>query len=232
LVRIWIITLYPDWVRTYGDMGVLARAQKEGSLELRVLSLRDFSLRKDRRVDDRPYGGGDGMILQLDPLVAAVRQTEGRVVALTPGGKSWDDQTARRWAEGGDWTLVCGRFGGFDQRFLDHYVQETYSIGSYILSGGELAALVLLDSVARFLPGALGSKESPKCDSFAPQWNGMLEPPQYTRPPSFEGHQVPEILTSGNHEQIQAWRKEESLKLTKKHRPDLIKHPLNAQHTN
>ncbi len=207
------------------ESGVLGQAQKKSLIEIHTLNPREFTKDVHKTVDDRPFGGGDGMVMMFEPLKQAYESLQskgarGPLIYLSPQGALWNDQKARALASSSDRsiTLLCGRYAGIDQRFIEEYVDEEISIGDYILSGGELAALCVIDSVARFLPGVLGNQVSPYQESLA---NGLLECPQLTRPRDLPGFQVPEVLTGGNHALIEEFRFDVSLVRTYFLRPDL-----------
>ena len=223
-----IITIFPEVCKPYLDSSILGIAQEKGKLEIRLHNLRDYTLDKHRKVDDRPFGGGPGMILTPEPVfraVEAIKQTaDGRrqtakVILLTPQGKTLNQRLAEKLSKRKHLILICGRYEGVDERVRESLVSEEISIGDYILSGGELAALVLTDSLARLLPGVLGHKDSNVRESFS---NNLLEYPQYTRPADFRGLRVPQVLLSGDHKKIEEWRKHQAVKITKKKRPDIL----------
>ena len=229
-MRFDIITIFPELVTGVSDHGILRRAQQAGLVEIRVVNLRDFAPDRHRSVDDRPYGGGEGMVLMPGPLFAAVEFCRGepksprsRVVLLTPQGKTWTQEMAAEFARVSHVVLVCGRYEGVDQRVTDTMVDLEVSIGDFVLTGGEIPALVILDTVVRLIPGALGSLESSRNESFS---SGLLDYPQYTRPAEFRGLRVPDVLLSGDHAVIQRWRKERALEKTLKNRPELVAGPV------
>ena len=196
-----------------------------GSLQVDCLDLRDFGVNHQGTVDDRPYGGGDGMVMRCEPLAAAVQAAAPtKVIGFSPSGTPWTQSHAQRMADSDGQTIamVCGRFAGIDERFIEGYVDEEYSLGDFVISGGELAALVATDSIARLLPGGLGHPQGAVTDSFSPCFAGGLEYPLYTRPPQFEGRQVPPVLLSGDHGKISTWRHEMAVHRTRKLRPDLL----------
>lgn len=223
-----VITLFPDLIKDMTQVGVVGAAFKKGLLQLNLVNPRDFTSDVHRTVDDRPYGGGDGMVMLVDPLQSALdslnlsADSSQRVcvVYLSPQGSVWNDQRARDFAKSLDrLTLISGRYGGIDERVLESNQIEEISIGDYVLSGGELAAGVLIDSIARHVPGVLGHKDSSDQESLA---RGVLEAPQYTRPVELGGRRVPDVLLSGDHQKIQGWREMMALLVTRKKRPDLF----------
>lgn len=226
MLTISIITIHPAFVQSYASFGVISKAIQSDQLRFNAISLRDFGLDKHGTVDDRPYGGGDGMVMRCEPLASAVRAVKPDLtIALGPAGKKWTQKEAEQFTKKAQdirIAIVCGRFGGIDERFYDNYVDVEYSVGDYVLSGGELAALIMVDSMARLLPGALGHKDSARLDSFSKDMGGLLEYPLYTRPAEFEGLKVPEVLLSGNHQEISDWRMKEAIKRTQRLRPDLL----------
>lgn len=222
---IHVITLFPDLVQQMLEPGVVGRAITQGAVGLRTWNPRDFAADNYRRVDDRPYGGGPGMVMAVEPLrttIKAVRDavgSEAMVSLLSPQGERFDQEAARQLAQRQQIILLCGRYEGIDERLIELEVDEEWSIGDYVLSGGELPAAVLIDSVCRLLPGVLGNAESAGQDSF---WNGLLDFPHYTRPDEYEGMQVPPVLMSGDHQAIDRWRKLQSILRTLQRRPDLL----------
>ena len=224
-----IITIFPDVVKPYFGESMLKIAQKKGKLKVRVHNLRDYTLDKHRKVDDRPFGGGPGMVMMAEPIFRAVeaikRKTRSarrktRVILLCPKGKTLNQKLAQRLSKYERLVLICGHYEGVDERVRGRLVDEEISIGDYVLTGGELAAMVVSDVIARLIPGVLGHKDSNRFESFSLR---LLEYPQYTRPADFRGIEVPRVLLSGNHKKIQEWRKLEAMKITRKRRPDLIK---------
>lgn len=228
-----VLTIFPGMFEGPLTESILKRGRQKGLIEVRLHDLRDYAHDRHRQVDDTPYGGGGGMILMPGPIfeaVEAVREKHplerSRVILLSPQGMPLTQEKARRL--GTDWDrllLICGRYEGVDERVREFLVDEEISIGDYVLTGGELAAMVVIDAVSRLIPGVLGSERSAEEDSFS---EGVLEYPQYTRPAVFRGHPVPEILLSGNHAEIRRWRSEMALKNTKTKRPDLIAVPENG----
>ncbi len=223
-MQIDILTLFPEFFTSPFSQSMLKRAQALGAVRYRVLNLRDFAAGRHKVTDDRPFGGGPGMVLKIDPLVAAIRwvqreSADTRVILLSPQGTLFSQKKARTLAELNHLVLICGHYEGFDER-LRHYIDEELSIGDYILTGGEIPALVIIDAVTRLVPGVLGGEGAAADESFQ---TGLLEHPHYTRPRVFEGHEVPEVLLSGDHERIARWRHEQALRRTIMMRPDLIK---------
>ena len=205
------------------DESIVARAVKAGVVEIGIHNLRAWTTDRHRTVDDKPFGGGAGMVLKAEPLFAAVEALRAgdktRVVLMTPQGKVLTQRLAAELAEQEHLVLVCGHYEGIDERFREHAVDREVSIGDYVLSGGELPAMVLTDAIVRLLPGALGSAESAQDESHA---DGLLEYPHYTRPAEFRGWRVPDVLLSGNHAEIERWRRAQSLERTRRRRPDLL----------
>ncbi len=224
-MRFAVISLMPQMFDALKDQGVVGRALDRGLAELRLLNPRDYTSDVHRTVDDRPYGGGPGMVMKYEPLQAAIDDArtivpDAKVIYLSPQGRRFDQDAAREMADTGqDQILLAGRYEGIDERIIERYVDEEWSIGDYVLSGGELAAMVIMDAVIRLLPGALGAADSAQQDSFM---DGLLDCPHYTRPEQIDGLAVPEILQSGNHELIRRWRLKQALQRTLKRRPDLI----------
>jgi tRNA (guanine37-N1)-methyltransferase len=225
---IYFISIHPRFIEGYFGFGVFASAKGANpTINFHNIDLRQFATDQRGSVDERPYGGGEGMIMRPEPLrdaLAAISFPR-KVVLMTPAGKLWSHSDAVAFSQNSNETLVfiCGRFGGVDQRFIDRYVDIEISIGDWIVSGGELAALLVVDSILRQIPGVLGDHQSATHDSFASGCQGMLEAPQYTKPQVFEGLEVPEVLRSGDHGKIAAWKRAESLKLTGIRRPELLK---------
>jgi len=221
-----IITVFPEMFTGVLEYGILQRARQSGLVDVRIVNLRDFTRDRHRSVDDRPYGGGEGMVFMPAPLFEAIefcrdkeKNLDSQVALLTPQGKTWSQKYAKEFSTISHLILICGRYEGVDQRVIDCLVDREISVGDFILTGGEIPAMVVLDSVVRLLPGALGRWESAVNESFS---SGLLDFPQYTRPAEFRGHKVPEVLLSGNHEKIEKWRKQQALEKTKQVRPELI----------
>ncbi|MBS3906622.1 MAG: tRNA (guanosine(37)-N1)-methyltransferase TrmD [Syntrophaceae bacterium] len=223
-MRFDILTLFPEMFSSPFQESILAKAIKKGLIEVRTINIRDFALDKHRIVDDAPYGGGQGMVMKVEPIARAIEQVKSedpsvRTIYLTPEGKPLNQEMVRELSSRSHLILLCGRYEGVDERVRDLFIDEEISIGDYVLTGGELAAMVLIDAVTRLLPGALGSDRSAEEDSF---FGSLLEYPQYTRPASFRGYEVPEVLLSGNHHAISLWRRKEALRRTWMRRPDLF----------
>ena len=225
-MKIEVLTTFPEMFSGVLSASILGRAVQQGLLDITLTDIRDYSLLKHKNTDDYPFGGGAGMVMLAQPVVDAMaaavsRLPRGRRIFLGPRGRRLTTSLARELAGEEALILLCGHYEGVDQRALDTCIDEEISIGDYILTGGELPAMVLIDCVARFIPGVLGSAESPEEESFS---DGLLEYPQYTRPRDFQGLTVPETLLSGDHARIQAWRRKESLRATLRFRPDLLSH--------
>jgi tRNA (guanine37-N1)-methyltransferase len=220
-LKFTVLTVFPELIEAGASQGVLGQARKKGLLSVESVQLREFSDDAHRSVDDRPYGGGDGMIMMAEVLEKALAtvSSPGKVIYLSPQGPTLTDRKLRELSKEANLTLICGRYGGIDQRFINEFVDEELSIGDYVLSGGELAALVVVDGVSRLIPGVLGHAESPQQDSFA---HGTLEHPNFTRPRDWKGQGVPEVLLSGNHGKIEAWKLSVSRLVTLQKRPDLL----------
>ena len=228
-MRVDIVTLFPEMCQQVLDSSIIGRAAKKGYIETHCHQIRDYTLNKQKQTDDYPYGGGCGMVLYAQPIADCLRavqkevQEQGRpaphIVFLTAGGQRYTEEHARRLAQYDNLTLVCGHYEGIDQRFIDECVDEEISIGDFVLTGGEIPAMAVADAVCRMVPGVLPDEEAFTAES---HWDGLLEHPQYTRPENWRGREVPEVLLSGHHANIEAWRREMSLRRTKKDRPDLF----------
>ncbi len=224
MFRISFITIHPAFIAKYCDFGVFRSAQSQGLAEIDVINLRDFAEDKAKTVDDRPFGGGDGMVMKPDILEKALLSIEGDpfVILTSPGAKPWTHKLAQETlAMCGPVVFICGRFSGVDQRFIDAYVDIELSLGDFVISGGELPCLMVADSMLRLIPGVLGHEESAYMDSFADGMQGKLEHPIYTRPILWNGQEVPEVLRSGDHKRIEAFRRQSAEAKTKLWRPDL-----------
>ncbi len=225
-MRFDVITLFPEMIEQAMNHSVIKRSIENGLMEVNAVQLRDFAYDKHKIVDDTPFGGGAGMLMKPEPFFRAVKSVidstdavHRRVLLMGPGGSTFDQAKCVELAQYDQLIFLCGHYEGVDMRVQEHLVDEVISIGDYVLTGGELPAMVIIDAVARNIPGVLGSAESAPQDSF---YHGLLEYPQYTRPREFEGHEVPPVLLSGNHAEIERWRRKQSLKLTKEKRPDLF----------
>ena len=224
-LRFDIVSIFPGMFESPFADSIIQRAWEEGLLDLRVHDLRDYSLNKHRKVDDTPFGGGVGMVMNVEPIarvIAAIKKEvpETRTILLSPGGRPFDQEKAWELSRLPSLTLICGRYEGIDERVRLHFVDEEISIGDYILTGGEIPAMVLVEAISRLVPGVLGDPESVVEESFT---DGLLEYPQYTRPRDYQGFKVPEILISGDHKKIRDWQKAEAVKKTARVRPDLLK---------
>ena len=230
-MRIDVLTIFPEFFTQVFDFGIIRRAKLAGIVEIEIHDIREYATDKHKMVDDRPFGGGDGMVLKPEPIFAAVEHLLGagnrdeypsatRVAMLTPQGEPQKQPRIRHLADSIErLVVICGRYEGVDERVNDALVTDEISIGDYVLSGGEPAAVVLVDAIVRLLPEALGSETSALNDSFS---DGLLDYPHYTRPADFRGMKVPEVLLSGHHEEIEKWRREKALEKTKRNRPDLL----------
>ena len=220
-----VVTLFPEMLKSLTDFGVTGRAIKQGKVSVESWNPRDFTTDNYQTVDDRPYGGGPGMLMKVQPLkeaIQAAKQAAGensKVIYLSPQGRKLDQQAVNELSRQQKLILVAGRYEGIDERLIETEVDEEYSLGDFVLSGGELAAMALMDAVIRLVPSVLGHNESAEQDSFM---QGLLDCPHYTRPENFAGYEVPEVLLSGNHERIRQWRLKQSLGRTWQRRPDLL----------
>lgn len=225
-MRIDVLTLFPEILQGSLPYSILGRAEREGKVKVHLHQLRDYALDKHRIVDDRPYGGGAGMVLKCEPLVRAIEaiqtmEERAHVIYLSPGGRVFKQAVAQEFSQKKRLLLICGHYEGIDQRVIDGWIDEEISIGDYVLSNGAVAALVVIDATVRLLPGVLGNEESAGNDSFSQDLQGLIEGPQYTRPEEFQGKKVPEILLGGDHAKIREWRLQEARRKTKLRRPDL-----------
>jgi tRNA (guanine37-N1)-methyltransferase len=227
-MRFDVVTLFPELFTPFLTVGITRRAFESGQVDVQFSNPRDFATGNYRRVDDRPFGGGPGMVMLAQPLELALahirsqRNDGAPVVLFSPIGKRLDHAAVQRWSGSSGAILVCGRYEGIDQRFIDTQVDEQISLGDFVLSGGEVPAIALLDAVARLQPGVLSDADSHHQDSFNPSLDGLLDCPHYTRPEEWDGHRVPDVLLSGHHGQIERWRRDQRLQLTAVHRPDLL----------
>lgn len=226
-MKINILTIFPEMFAPL-KMSMLGRAIENGIIELDVVDIRDFTTDKHNRVDDTPYGGGAGMVMQVQPILDAYNAKEygGEFIYMSPRGEKLSGELAKELSEKDEITILCGHYEGVDQRALDILDAREVSIGDYVLTGGELASMVLVDTMARFIDGVLAGEESVMDESI---YSGLLEYPHYTRPAEYEGLSVPDVLLSGNHGEVDLWRWEESLKLTKERRPDLFEKYLESE---
>ena len=222
-MKIDILTLFPEMFEGILNTSIWKKALEKDAVKINRINFRDYSTNKHKTVDDYPYGGGNGMVLKPEPIFSAVEAIpnyqNAKIIMLTPQGKPYNQKMAEELKKEQHLILLCGHYEGFDERIREHLVTDEISIGDFVLTGGEIASMVIVDSVIRLLPGVLGNDESAETDSFS---NGLLEYPQYTRPPEFRGWKVPEVLLSGHHQKIEEWRKNESLKRTRLKRPDLL----------
>jgi len=231
-LRIKVLTLFPEMFESVFNTSILGRAREAGHIEVECIDIRPFSDKKHHNTDDYPFGGGAGMVMMPQPIFDAMASVtgpdfKGKRLFMGPRGKTLTQRKAAELAKEEELVILCGHYEGVDQRVLDTLIDEEISIGDYILTGGEMAAMILVDCVARLIPGVLGSEESSEDESFS---QGLLEYPQYTRPADFRGLKVPQVLLDGNHAKIEAWRREESLKVTRRMRPDLLRnYPLTAK---
>lgn len=217
-----ILTLFPDFFRSLKDFSIIGRALDENRIKINSVNIRDFSKDKHKRVDDYSYGGGPGMVMTAEPIydaIQSVKTKESKTIYLSPQGQQLNQQLVNDLSKEKNLILLCGHYEGIDDRITSNYIDMEISIGNYVLTGGEIPALVLIDAITRLLPGVLSNEESFVNDS---HFQGLLEHPQYTRPQEFNGHKVPEVLLSGNHKKIEAWREYQSIKTTLQKRPDLL----------
>jgi tRNA (guanine37-N1)-methyltransferase len=221
-MKIDIVTLFPEICRAPLGESIMKRAQKNGIINLHIHNLRDWTTDKHHVADDAPFGGGQGMVMKPEPIFAAVeelRNQTSEVVLMSPAGRRFDQQMAAQLSSESHLIIICGHYEGVDHRVIEHLVDLEISIGDYVLTNGAIAAVVLVDAVVRLLPGVLGHEQSAVDDSFS---RGLLEAPQYTRPAEFRSWRVPDVLLSGNHAEIEKWRREQAVKRTRENRPDLL----------
>ncbi|MBZ5200239.1 tRNA (guanosine(37)-N1)-methyltransferase TrmD [Planomicrobium chinense] len=223
-MKINVLSLFPPMFEGVFNQSILKKAQEKNAVSLNVTDIREFADNK-RQVDDYPFGGGAGMVLKAEPIFNAVeslaKSEKTRVILMCPQGERFTQQKAEELAQEEELVFICGHYEGYDERIREHLVTDEISIGDFVLTGGELAAMTVIDSVVRLLPGVLGNADSPVRDSFS---TGLLEHPQYTRPADFRGWKVPAVLTSGNHAKVDQWREQQALKRTLERRPDLLEH--------
>lgn len=221
-MKIEVLTLFPEMLRGPLDSSMLGKAAEKGLLEIRVTDIRDYTMDKHNRVDDTPFGGGPGMVMAADPIfraLEAIKAEDKKILYMSPKGRILDKEKVEELSQADELVVLCGHYEGIDQRVLEGWEIEEISIGDYILTGGEPAAIVLIDAVARLIPGLLGNEDSHLEESV---YSGLLEYPQYTKPRSYRDMEVPEVLTGGNHKAIRLWQFEQSLRLTRERRPDLF----------
>lgn len=230
-MKIEVVTIFPGMFSRVFEYGIIQRALREDLLQIEIIDLRQFAFDRHRSVDDRPFGGGEGMVLKPEPIFAAVETLKGRatspprVILLSPQGARFDQRKAQQLVEVDHLVLICGRYEGVDQRVAAHLVDEELSVGDFVLSGGEFAALQVIDSVARLVPGVVGNPNSLLKESFV---SGYLDCPHYTRPANFRGWRVPEVLISGDHERVKQWRQKQAFRRTQRLRPDLLASGIEA----
>ncbi len=230
-MKIEVVTIFPGMFSRVFEYGIIQRALREDLLQIEIIDLRQFAFDRHRSVDDRPFGGGEGMVLKPEPIFAAVEALKGRatspprVILLSPQGARFDQRKAQQLVEVDHLVLICGRYEGVDQRVAAHLVDEELSVGDFVLSGGEFAALQVIDSVARLVPGVVGNPNSLLKESFV---SGYLDCPHYTRPANFRGWRVPEVLISGDHERVKQWRQKQAFRRTQRLRPDLLASGIEA----
>ncbi|MEY4098972.1 MAG: hypothetical protein RL300_143 [Pseudomonadota bacterium] len=235
-MRFDVVTLFPELFAPLLTTGITRRAYETGQVDVQLHNPRDFAPGNYRRVDDRPFGGGPGMVMMAEPLsqclsnIRAERHDDAPVILFSPIGKPLNHATVMHWSDSRGAVMICGRYEGIDQRFIDTHVTEQISLGDFVLSGGEIAAMALLDAVARLQPGVLGDADSHAQDSFNPALDGLLDCPHYTRPEIWQGQAVPDVLLSGHHVNIECWRRNQRLLLSQRLRPDLIEQARRAGH--
>lgn len=225
-MKIDVLTLFPEFISSILNWSIIGRAIENNIAEINSVNIRDFSKNKHKKVDDYPYGGGSGMVMNPQPLFDAINSvstSNSRIIYLSPQGKIFNQKLANELSREKHLILLCGHYEGIDNRIIEHYIDEEISVGDYVLTGGEIPAMIIIDAVIRLLPGVLRSEDSYTDES---HYNGLLEYPQYTRPREFKGYSVPDILLSGNHKEIAIWRKEEALKATLLKRPDLLENRI------
>lgn len=230
VMRFDIVTIFPEIFRGVFEFGIIRRAVEAGLIEIKIHDLRDHTYDRHRQVDDRPFGGGAGMVMKPEPLFRAAEaithgSTDSTVVLLSPQGRLFNQRVAEEFSRRSQVILICGRYEGVDERVIEHLIDDEVSIGDYVLSGGEIPAMVVVDGVTRLIPGALGCEQSAEIESFAEgvRGSGLLDHPHYTRPAEYRGMKVPDVLSGGNHAAIEAWRRRKALEKTVRRRPDLIR---------
>lgn len=227
-MKINFLTLFPNYFEPLKKESIIAKAIEKGLVEINIIDIRDFTSSKHKKVDDKVFGGGQGMLLQIEPIFEALKQTNGFTIAMSPQGKVFNQKKAREFSTKSEITIIAGRYEGFDERIIDHLVDEEITIGDYVLTGGELPAMVVADAIIRLIPGVI-RLESHLYESFE---QDILDYPQYTRPREFNGWAVPEVLFQGNHKKIEEWRKIKQLEKTKRNRPDIIERIQNEKYFN
>lgn len=224
-MRFYVLTLFKDMIENGLGTSIIGKAREKGLIDVNIVDIRDYTENKHKKVDDYPYGGGAGMVMQVQPILSAYESIpkrtdkKSRVVYLTPQGKKFNQNMAKEFAKEEELIFLCGHYEGVDERVIEEIVTDEVSIGDYVLTGGELAVMVIVDAVSRLIPGVLKNEESAETETF---YDGLLEYPQYTRPPEYNGKKVPEVLLSGHHKNIEAWRREQSILRTIIKRPDLL----------
>ncbi|UWD34449.1 tRNA (guanosine(37)-N1)-methyltransferase TrmD [Mesomycoplasma molare] len=224
-MKINFLTLFPNYFEIFKQESIIAKAIEKGIIEINIVDIRDFSKNKHKKVDDQIYGGGHGMLLQIEPIDLALKTVGGKKIIMSPQGSVFTQKKARELSNEKEITIIAGRYEGFDERIIDYLIDEEISIGDYVLTGGELPAMIIADSIIRLVKGVI-KEESHLNDSFE---NDLLDYPQYTRPRDYKGMLVPEVLFSGHHKKIEEWKKEKQLEKTKKNRPDILERIKNAK---
>lgn len=222
-MRIDILSLFPEFLNIISNWSMIGRAVEQNKVQIHNINIRDFSNNKHKKVDDYPFGGGPGMVMKPEPIfdaINSVKEPRSKVIYLSPQGKPFNQGMANELSKESHIILLCGHYEGIDNRIIEHYIDEEISLGDFVLTGGEIPAMMIVDAVVRLLPGVLNSEESFMDES---HYDGLLEHPQYTRPRVFKGHNVPDVLLSGNHKDIENWKKEQALRTTLSKRPDLLK---------
>lgn len=217
-MKINILTLFPEIFQNFKNESIIGRGIKNGCMEINVVNIRDYAIDKHKQVDDIPFGGGGGMVMKCEPIIRALENIKGKVIYTTPQGRIFNQELAIELSEEEEITILCGHYEGIDERIVENYIDLEVSVGDFVLTGGEIPAMLMVDCIGRMLPGVI-KKESYENDSF---FNGLLDYPHYTQPREFKGMMVPEVLYSGHHKNIELWRLKESLKRTLKRRPDLL----------
>jgi tRNA (guanine37-N1)-methyltransferase len=222
-MKVNVLTIFPDVFEAYFSESIIGKAREKGLITINVVDIREHAHNKHRKVDDRPFGGGAGMVMMCEPLFSAIESLQSptgtKVILTSPQGTVFNQKIAEKLAQEKEITIICGRYEGIDERVVEHLVTDEYSIGDYVLTGGELPAMVMIDAISRHIEGVVGKEDSVLNDSFS---NGILDCPHYTRPAEFRGWAVPEVLLNGHHKEIEAWRRQQAMQKTKKVRPDLV----------